>query len=434
MKNRIMTYNEATEFLFTRTPMFQNSGAHAYKPGLDNTLRLAEAWGNPHKNLRTIHIAGTNGKGSTAHTIASIMQAAGYRTGLYTSPHLVDFRERIRVNGVPVDEDYVCSFVEKFIADEALQALQPSFFELTTIMAFRYFADENVDVAVIEVGLGGRLDCTNIIAPELCVITNISKDHTALLGNTEAEIAAEKAGIIKPHTPVVFSEAEGDVRKVFTEKAEKESAPYVFASDTPLPHSSIDADGMMHYPETAWGELRSPLTGDCQRYNTRGILAALEILRHKFPRIDARAVSEGFAGVCSSTGLAGRWSVMRTEPFRVICDTGHNPGAWDYLGPALRAIGTDRLHIVIGFVNDKDLSHILPSLPAGAQYYFATPSVERGRPASETAAAAREYGLSGTCHDTVKEAARAAQENAKAGDTVFIGGSTFVVADYLSSK
>ncbi|MDE5628346.1 MAG: bifunctional folylpolyglutamate synthase/dihydrofolate synthase [Muribaculaceae bacterium] len=429
-----MTYKEATEFLFIQTPMFQNTGAHAYKPGLSTTLRLAEAWGNPQDCLRTVHVAGTNGKGSTAHTIASVLQAAGYRTGLYTSPHLVDFRERIRVDGVPVDEEYVCSFVEKFIADDSLRALQPSFFELTTIMALRYFADCKVDVAVIEVGLGGRLDCTNIINPELCVITNISMDHTALLGNTPEEIAAEKAGIIKPGTPVVFSEAEGGVRKVFEETAIEKGAPYVFACDSPMPHLRLGDDGLMHYSGTRWGDIDSPLTGDCQRYNTRGILAALDILEQKFTGINAEAVRKGFAEVCSSTGLAGRWSVMQTEPFRIICDTGHNPGAWDYLGPTLSAIEADTLHVVIGFVNDKDLSHILPSLPANAHYYFATPSVNRGRDASETAVAAKEYGLSGGCYATVKEAARAACENAKAGDTVFIGGSTFVVADYLSSK
>lgn len=431
-----MTYKETLEFLYSQVPMFQNLGAGAYKPGLGTTLALAAHWQNPHKQISTfIHVGGTNGKGSTAHTLAAVMQSAGYKTGLYTSPHLLDFRERIRINGNMVSEQFVTDFVAEYTACKELTALRPTFFELTTIMALSYFAKENVDVAIIEVGLGGRLDCTNIITPCLSIITNISLDHTALLGDTEVEIAREKAGIIKHGIPVVIGRASGAVRKVFADKAAEEDAPVTFACDKPFftTLTSGDSTTRRHYRNTPWGELEGELTGDCQIENTATILAALEILKHRFTRIDSRAVKAGFANVCELTGLMGRWSILQHEPVEVICDTGHNIGGWQLLGPKLKDLASrKRLHMVLGFVNDKDVGAIMGQMPQNAVYYYATPSVNRGRAAEETAAVAASFGLAGKAYGSVAEAFTAAREAATAGDTIFVGGSTFIVADLLA--
>lgn len=430
----VMTYKETLDFLYSQVPMFQNLGAGAYKPGLDTTLTLARHWEDPQSRLRsTIHIAGTNGKGSTAHTLAAVLQSAGYKTGLYTSPHLLDFRERIRVDGKPVSEDFVVSFVKEYLRQSALQALHPTFFELTTVMALRYFADCDVDVAVIEVGLGGRLDCTNIINPSLCVITNISLDHMALLGNTEPKIAREKAGIIKPDVPVVIGNAEGSVREVFEQKADEVGAPIVFASDKSYFTSAEHEDAAVRYSNTAWGDICGELTGECQLENTATILAALDILRNKFTRINAEAVRRGFESVCSLTGLMGRWMTISEAPVRVICDTGHNIGGWRHLGPALASIAADgKLSMVLGFVNDKDISAIVDTFPRDAKYYFASPSVKRGRPAEETAAVAKSHGIEGRAFASVADAYSAAINDSSEGDTVFVGGSTFVVSDFLA--
>lgn len=428
-----MDYKETLEYLYSQVPMFQNLGAGAYKPGLGTTLELAQHWGDPHKKLKAaVHVGGTNGKGSTAHTIAAVLQSAGYRVGLYTSPHLVDFRERIRVDGVPVEKSFVVDFVAEYMADSKLVALHPTFFELTTIMALRYFVERDVDVAVIEVGLGGRLDCTNIISPSLCVITNISLDHTALLGNSEPEIAAEKAGIIKHGVPVVIGSARGAVREVFEKKALAEGASIVFACDNPPYREAKHVECGIRYYATPWGDIDSSLCGECQTENAATILTALEILQKSFKGIDAAAVRRGFAEVCSLTGLMGRWMQLQAEPVRVICDTGHNIGGWRHLGPALRTIaGKSNLHMVLGFVNDKDVAAIMGEMPRDAHYYFASPSVARGRAAEETAAEAKLHGLKGEAYADVSTAYRAAMADAKAGDTVFVGGSTFVVADLL---
>ncbi|MDE6853755.1 MAG: bifunctional folylpolyglutamate synthase/dihydrofolate synthase [Muribaculaceae bacterium] len=430
-----MNYQETLDFLFSQVPMFQNLGAGAYKPGLDTTLALARHWGDPHRRLRSvIHVAGTNGKGSSAHTMAAILRSAGYRTALYTSPHLLDFRERIRVDGEMISEQAVIDFVDEYRRTPALTALHPTFFELTTIMAFKYFVDCDADVAVIETGLGGRLDCTNIVSPDLCVITNISLDHTALLGHTETEIAHEKAGIIKPHIPIVIGRADGDVRNVFADTAARQEAPVTFAQDR-LPYSSFEnhADHII-YRGTRWGDIRGQLCGLCQPENAATILTAVEILAEKFTKIDAHSVREGFARVCRLTGLMGRWMEVRKEPVRIICDTGHNVGGWTHLGPQLQEIADKgRLHAVLGFVNDKDVSAIVEQWPRNAVYYFATPSVARGRAASDTAAEALRHGISGTSHDTVEAAFMAAESAAAPGDTVFVGGSTFVVADFLKA-
>lgn len=421
-------YNEVTEWLFNQVPMFQNMGAGAYKPGLERVIALSEAFGNPHKELKTIHIAGTNGKGSTASQIAAVLSAAGFKTGLFTSPHLVDFRERIRVDGEMIPEDAVVDFIDRFRAGYA--DIEPSFFELTTVMAFEWFRRCGVDVAVIETGLGGRLDSTNIITPLVSVITNISLDHTALLGDTPEAIAFEKAGIIKPGVPVVVGRAEGGVRAVFDSVACVAGAPVVYASDAPL-YSSYSSDGdTITYTGTPWGTLISPLAGDCQPENMATVLAALSLLPFT---LEPEAVRRGIAEVTSLTGLMGRWTTLSRSP-RVICDTGHNPGGWDYLGPRLSTIAdSSRLHVVLGFVNDKDIAHILDRLPAGAVYYFATPSVKRGRPSSEVKAAAATFGLHGKAYDSVPEAYVAALAAASTDDTVFVGGSTFIVADLLTS-
>ncbi|MDE6287740.1 MAG: bifunctional folylpolyglutamate synthase/dihydrofolate synthase [Muribaculaceae bacterium] len=424
----ISRYNEVTEWLFNQVPMFQNVGAGAYKPGLERVLALSEAFGNPHKALKTVHVAGTNGKGSTASQIAAVLRSAGLRTGLFTSPHLVDFRERIRVNGEMIPREAVVDFIDRFRG--SYDAIEPSFFELTTVMAFEWFKRCDVDVAVIETGLGGRLDSTNIITPLVSVITNISLDHTALLGDTPEAIAAEKAGIIKPGVPVVIGRAEGAVREVFDRVALEAGSPVIYASDSPL-YASYSSDGeSITYIGTPWGTLISPLAGDCQPENMATVLATLSLLPFD---LSPDAVKRGISEVTALTGLMGRWTTLSRSP-RVICDTGHNPGGWDYLGPRLSDIAAaSRLHVVLGFVNDKDIAHILDRLPAGAIYYFATPSVKRGRPASEVKAIAETFNLRGAAYDSVPEAYAAALSAASATDTVFIGGSTFVVADLLTS-
>ncbi len=421
-------YAEITDWLFNQVSMFQNVGAGAYKPGLDRVLALSEAFGNPHRELKTIHIAGTNGKGSTASQIAAVLSASVFKTGLFTSPHLVDFRERIRVNGEMIPEEAVVDFIDRFRAGYA--NIEPSFFELTTVMAFEWFRRCGVDIAVIETGLGGRLDSTNIIKPLVSVITNISLDHTALLGDTPEAIAAEKAGIIKPGVPVVVGRAEGAVREVFDSAARAAGVPVIYASDAPLYKSFMADDDSITYTGTPWGTIVSPLAGDCQPENMATVLATLSLLPFDLTPVDVR---RGLADVISLTGLMGRWTTLSRNP-RVICDTGHNPGGWDYLGPRLSRIADNsRLHVVLGFVNDKDISHILDRLPSAATYYFATPSVKRGRPATEVMSVASEFGLVGKAFDSVKEAYDAALAAAAPADNIFVGGSTFVVADLLTA-
>ena len=305
-----MTYKETIDYLFAQVPMFQNLGAGAYKPGLETTLKLAEHWQNPHERLTTIHVGGTNGKGSTASTLSAILQAAGYKVGLYTSPHLVDFRERIRINGEPVPEQFVVRFVDEYISNNDLVNLHPTFFELTTIMAFAWFAEQKVDVAVIEVGLGGRLDCTNIITPILSIITNISLDHMALLGATEAKIAVEKAGIIKNGVPVIIGSAEGDVLKVFEDKAAETGSSLTLASADKVYQDAVVHKDSIEYKGTRWGDIRGELCGDCQRENAKTVLSALNHIVTRFPDIDASAVKQGFANVCKLTGLTGRWTEL----------------------------------------------------------------------------------------------------------------------------
>ena len=421
-------YNDAIEFLYTSMPMFQRVGASAYKPGLDTVKLLDEKFGTPHKNYLTIHIAGTNGKGSTAHTLAAILQSAGYRVGLYTSPHLVDFRERIRVNGRMISRDAVVDFVNRYRA-MSLECY-PSFFELTMTMAFEYFAREKVDIAVIETGLGGRLDSTNIITPILSVITNISFDHIAFLGNTLESIASEKAVIIKPSVPVVIGEAQGSVREVFLQKANEQKAPIYFAEDVARFDTIEPLQEGLLYKNTPYGDIIGELMGDCQPKNAATILTALSLLAECGIKVSAQSVKDGFAHVGSLTGLMGRWMTLQRNP-HVVCDTGHNVGGWQYLSRRLKSIdGT--LHMIIGFVNDKDVSHILEMMPKTARYYLTNAQVERAMPVAQLAEIATECGLVGEQFPSVEDAYNAALANASTEDTIFIGGSTFIVADLLS--
>lgn len=424
----MLTYDNAIDFLYTQIPMFQRMGANAYKPGLDTSIALDKAFGNPHSRFPSIHIAGTNGKGSTAHTLAAILQRAGYKVGLYTSPHLVDFRERIRINGEMISHSAVVDFVSRYRVINL--DCQPSFFELTMTMAFEYFAKEKVDIAVIETGLGGRLDSTNIITPILSIITNISFDHTAFLGDTLTAIASEKAGIIKHNTPVVIGEASGDVKQIFLDKSTEMNSPIKFADENnAFSIAELTPNGYL-YHNTPFGNITGELTGECQQKNTATILSAIEQLRLIGWEITPDAVKQGFANVCKLTGLAGRWMELQQSP-RVVCDTGHNVGGWEYLSRQLSQV-EGKLHMVIGFVNDKDISHILDLMPHNATYYFTRAEIPRALSADEVKAIALAKGLKGEAYATVAEAYQKAIVSASATDTIFIGGSTFVVADLLS--
>ena len=425
-----MTYQETIDYLFNSTPLFQNVGKDAYKEGLDNTHLLDEHFGHPHRMFKTIHVAGTNGKGSCSHTLAAILQSAGYKVGLYTSPHLVDFRERIRINGVPVSQEYVIGFVENHRS--FFEPLHPSFFELTTAMAFNYFAEQQVDVAIIEVGLGGRLDCTNIIRPDMCVITNISFDHVQFLGDTLAKIASEKAGIIKPNTPVVIGGTTPETKPVFAQKAAQENAPIHFAEEEQLLVSSLQQKGKNYYWTRDYPHLEGELGGLCQVWNTNTLMSAIRVLQNIGYNIKESHVREGFAHVCTLTGLKGRWQKIQEQPL-MICDTGHNKGGIQYIVQQLSYQKYDRLHIVIGMVNDKDIRGVLDMLPRNAIYYFTKASVNRALNEMEVQRLAGEAGLHGETYPSVKEAVEAAKNNASAEDFIFVGGSTFVVADLLSS-
>ncbi len=426
-----MTYNETLRYLYSQMPEYQRIGHAAYKPGLDNSLRLDAIFGHPHRQYKTIHVGGTNGKGSVSHLLAAILQLSGYRVGLYTSPHLVDFRERIRINGRMIPKEYVVNFVEKY--RERFEPVMPSFFELTMEMAFLYFAEKKVDVAVIEVGLGGRLDSTNIIAPDLCVITNIGLDHTQYLGGTLPEIAKEKAGIIKPHTPAVIGEADDDaVRLVFTEKAAKEHAPLAFAETGLTDFSAQRSDGAWLISTSEYPLLKNGLKGLAQEKNSRTTLAALRELRKAGYRIERQAVYDGFLSAAHLTGLMGRWQTLSDSP-RTVCDTAHNAHGMRYVAEQLRQEQYEKLHIVLGMVNDKDITAVLRLMPQEAIYYFTKASVERALSETELARQARASGLRGNAFASVSQALEAARKNAGKDDFIFIGGSNFTVADALTA-
>lgn len=411
--------------------MFQQIGSAAYKEGLENTHTLDAHFGHPHRLFRTIHIAGTNGKGSCSHTLAAILQASGLHVGLYTSPHLIDFRERIRVNGQPVSEEYVTDFVAR--ERSFFEPLHPSFFELTTAMAFDWFARNMVDVAVIEVGMGGRLDCTNIIRPELSIITNISLDHTQFLGDTPAKIAGEKAGIIKHGVPVVIGETTEETRPVFAAKAAAEEAPIRFAEDERLLISASPLDDRpgFIYQTADYANLEGELGGLCQLKNTNTILSALRQLRQCGFAFTEEHVRQGFAHVCELTGLQGRWQWLSTRP-AIVCDTGHNVGGIGYIVEQLRRQRCDTLRIVFGMVSDKDIEAVLALLPQNAVYYFTQASVKRAMPAEKLRAMASAHGLTGRSYPDVGTALKQARADARTEDFIFVGGSSFIVADLLT--
>ena len=425
-----MDYKETVTYLFNSTPVFEKIGAGAYKEGLYNTHALDRYLSHPHRHFTTIHVAGTNGKGSVSHTLSSILQAAGYRTGLFTSPHLVDFRERIRVNGQCVSEQFVIDFVEQH--RHFFEPLHPSFFELTTAMAFDYFREQEVDVAVIEVGLGGRLDCTNIITPAVSIITNISLDHTQFLGNTLPEIATEKAGIIKPGIPVVIGEALQETRPVFLEKARTVGAPIFFAEDNPVVIQATPSEtGGMDY-ETTWGTIHGELGGLYQIKNTGTILTAVEQLRQTELHITPDDVQCGFSQVCQATGLMGRWQRIQDEPL-VICDTGHNVGGWLYLAGQIKAQPCRQRRIVFGMVDDKDIDTVMDLLPSDAIYYFTKASNKRAIDHLVVLQKGTARGLKGQAFATVGEAYHRALSEAAPDDFIFVGGSSYLVADLLQS-
>jgi dihydrofolate synthase/folylpolyglutamate synthase len=430
------TYQQVLDYLYSQLPMFQRTGAAAYKDNLDNTIRLDEMYQFPHRSFKTIHVAGTNGKGSVSHMLSSVLQEAGYKTGLYTSPHLKDFRERIRVNGEMITEKAVVEFTESFMAKNEMAQLEPSFFELTVSMAFDYFRSMNVDVAVVEVGLGGRLDSTNIITPEVSVITNISFDHMALLGDTLPKIAAEKAGIIKTGIPVVIGETALKTKAVFEEFAEKANSPIVFADQFCRAFvSNPFADGkqvmdICGINGMAYKDLEVDLLGNYQQLNVPTVLKTIDILNQQGWHLSEENIRKGIANTIGNTGLMGRWQILGHQPL-LICDTGHNPGGIKFVVDQINQTAWERLHIVLGMVNDKDQSTVLSLLPTHARYYFTKASIPRAAEPEVLAAKAEAFGLKGECYPTVRQALSAALANAGKDDLVFVGGSTFVVAEIL---
>ena len=425
-----MNYEETLHYLYTSVPVFQHVGASAYKPGLETSRALDNYLGNPHRAYQTLHVGGTNGKGSTSHLLAAILQLSGYKVGLYTSPHLVDFRERIRVNGEKIPQSYVVDFVERY--RRQFEPLKPSFFELTSTMAFAYFRDMHVDYAIIEVGLGGRLDSTNIITPVLSVITNISKDHTQFLGNTLEKIAGEKAGIIKPGVPVVIGDVDKEnVMRVFREKAREVNAPlYASTELAPLQSCELGEDNRWHFRTKDFGELTGELGGMVQARNASTVLTSVSVLREIGIPIPVEAVRDAFARVVELTGLMGRWQTVHTSP-RVVCDTGHNTGGWEFLSRQLadEAKRCRTLRMVVGMVNDKDIDGVLSLMPKEAVYYFTQASIARALPVDEFAGKACRHGLKGGTYPNVGEAVRSALQDASEEDFIFVGGSTFIVAD-----
>lgn len=434
-------YQTTLDWLFRQLPMFSRVGAAAYKPGLDTSLRLDEYFGHPHRRFKSIHVAGTNGKGSCSHLIASVLQAQGYKVGLYTSPHLTDFRERIRVDGKMIPPEAVIDFVDCF-RNSGYEG-HPSFFELTMMLAFSWFAGQEVDYAVIEVGMGGRLDSTNIITPIASLITNISFDHTQFLGDTLPAIASEKAGIMKPGIPVVVGEAEGDVRKVFEEKAAEVGAPVRFVSDCSYLLSKIEdtPEGFLCETPLA-GRFVCPLAGDYQKKNIPTVLRVIEMLRDLGVDISDESVVKGFESVVEATGLRGRWTVLSRNPF-TVCDTGHNQAGLTYNMAKLSLLraerGSGKLRMVVGFVADKDVDHILQLFPKDATYYITKADIPRALPEDELARKMNACGLKGETFPYVIDAYRRALADSEAEnagseaneDIIYIGGSTFVVADLL---
>ncbi len=428
-----MNYKETIDYLYGRLPMFTRVGAVAIKKDLHNTLAMCESLGNPHTKFKSIHVGGTNGKGSTSHMLAAIFQQAGYKTGLYTSPHLKDFRERIRVNGEMVPETFVTDFVSQ--QRMLIEKISPSFFEVTVAMAFSFFAEADVDIAIIEVGLGGRLDSTNIITPELAVITNISLDHTNILGNSIAEIAVEKAGIIKSGIPVVIGETQVESAPVFVKKAAETNSRIVFADQQLYAGQTSRSNEYLltsiYKEQLLWYKnLELDLNGFYQLKNILTVLQAIAQLKEKGYQIADHHVIAALKQVKTLTGLQGRWQKLSEHPL-IICDTGHNIAGITEVMLNIDNTAHKQLHMVIGMVKDKDISSVLALLPTNAHYYFCQPHLERALPAEDLAAEAKNYKLNGQVFSTVNMALEAAKKNAGTDDLIFIGGSTFVVAEVL---
>ncbi len=426
-----MNFSEVVAYLYSQLPMFQRVGASAFKKDLSNTYALCEYLGNPYQKFKSIHIAGTNGKGSTAHCIAAVMQAAGYKTGLYTSPHLTSFTERIKINGQDIPEENVIAFVE--MHKNFIEQLKPSFFELTVAMAFDYFAQESVDIAIIEVGMGGRLDSTNIIQPILSVITNISFDHKEFLGNTLPEIAFEKAGIIKSNVPIIISQSQGETKDVFHKKASESNASIQFADDIyQVDKVSVKADSTLFLVKNKKSKsectLAFQLMGNYQKYNLPGILLAVDTIQHLGFSLGNEAIMYGLANVSKLTGLKGRWQKLSDSPL-TICDTGHNEDGIKMVVSQLSSLPKAKLHIVVGMVRDKDIDGVLSLLPKEAIYYFTQAQIPRALSALELEEKANQFQLYGSSFLDINEAIRAAKSNATKDDVIFIGGSTFVVAE-----
>lgn len=434
-----MNYPQALDYLLHQLPLFQYEGKKAYKPGLDNILQLDTWAAHPHRRFPCIHVAGTNGKGSVCHLLASVLQEAGYRTGLYTSPHLKDFRERIRINGHCISQAYVSEFTTAYLDAKKSGTIlapdfSPSFFELTTTMAFSYFAENKVDVAIIEVGLGGRLDSTNIIDPLLSIITSISLDHMDVLGNNIISIATEKAGIIKNRKPVVAGKNSAEVYQLLREQAEQRQAPFYLAEELlQLQGETFNKGSRLTVSAGAWQELGTFTCGLAGQYipeNASLALAALKLLKQDFKKINAPALLRGFEQVVTNTGIRGRWEILQEKPL-CICDTGHNQAGLRMVTEQLAATPHKQLHIVLGVVNDKDIGAMLELLPQKAVYYFTKAAVARALPEKELAKLAAGRGLKGQSYPTVAQAKTAALEAAAADDLVFIGGSNFTVAEAL---
>jgi dihydrofolate synthase/folylpolyglutamate synthase len=429
-----MNYQQTLDYLYTQLPMFQRIGSAAYKANLDNTIALCDLLGNPEKKFRSIHIAGTNGKGSTSHFIASVLQSAGLKVGLYTSPHLKDFRERIKINGEMIPEQNVVDFVDKYKA--AFEKIQPSFFEMTVGLAFDYFASQNVDIAVIEVGLGGRLDSTNVINPICSVITNISFDHSVLLGDTLQKIATEKAGIIKPKTPVIIGETQAETKTVFIEKAKQNNAPIAFADEKwkisnvhhiqqEKTYLAMDISGQN---QTVY--LESELLGLYQQKNIPAVLSVMELLNQNGFTISEKNTADGIKNVVTQTGLLGRWQILASNPL-TVADTAHNEAGIKELLLQINQTPHTHLHFVLGMVNDKDITTILELLPKNASYYFCKANIPRALNAEELALQAKKAGLKGKIFASVAEALKSAISAANTGDLVLVGGSTFTVAEVV---
>ena len=428
-----MTYQETLEWMFNKLPMYQRIGAAAYKADLNNTIQLLDLLDNPHNSFKSVHVAGTNGKGSVSHTLASVFQEAGYKTGLYTSPHLRDFRERIRINGEMIPEENVVQFIDTY--KDKFEAMELSFFEMTVGMAFDYFRNEKVDIAIVEVGMGGRLDSTNLITPELSIITNIDFDHTKFLGDTRAKIAYEKAGIIKPGIPVVIGETHPETEQVFIDKAKECGSPIYFA-DQIFDCDKIYFESFTEQKFDVWKNselymeaIEIPLMGNYQQKNLTTVMCAIDLLRDKFNLSDDD-IRDGISKVVRNTHLMGRWQILCKDPL-TIADTGHNVAGITEVVRQLAEMHYGKLHFVLGMVNDKDIDSVLQLLPRGAEYYFCKADIPRGLDANILAEKAFDMGLRGQVFESVSHAYRSAVNNARFGDVVFIGGSNFTVAEVV---